>query len=487
MHYLDLKKDADAPPGSIPVETEREFLRLALSHGPLLVRGRSLCAWAETFWSERGIPFTNCASLADELATCCKGITPEHAATLLEKHGEAIRNLARPLSIVSVLGAISPVDIWHQPTGLHHAARWLVWLYTTNPYEYLLPLLRVQAATWCQAAEQTLKPLYEIMCSQEAHSLLRRWLCITPPYLLQLSKPFPLSVPASLRAEALQEWRLRTISTQGDFFEELSTESVPTELLSLAAELSFDYLTHIPHLLAERHLRRLRASLPDPKTESLRTLLRPLLPPPVPADVQQILTWFQDSYLPYREWAILVGSQPDISRTSELAHAFAVAFLDRYPHLVLGQQSLISFQKAGELRERKGNEVTLYAILDGLNVPDSFILLKHITAKTNRLTILQSDLCFSPVPTITEICKQALKRGYTPSIAANDPNPDPPHVKVLPEKKAPDPILQAAQPGDLLIWSIMEPDETYHSKGYDRQTLKKVVADRLASRPHRPS
>jgi hypothetical protein len=27
----------------------------------------------------------------------------------------------------------------------------------------------------------------------------------------------------------------------------------------------------------------------------------------------------------------------------------------------------------------------------------------------------------------------------------------------------------------------MEPDETYHSKGYDRQTLKKVVADRLES------
>lgn len=481
MHYLDLKKDADPPSGSIPIETEKEFLRLALSHSPLLVRGKSLCAWAETFWSERGIPFITCASLTDELAATCNGITPEHSVTLLEKHGDALRNLPRPLSLVSVLDALSPADIWHQPTSLHHAARWLTWLYTTNPGEYLDPLLQAQAATWHRAAEETLKPLYEIVHSEEAHALLRRWLCITPPYLRQPSKPFPLSVPAGLRADALGEWRLKTINTQGAFFEELSRELVPPELLSLAADLVSDYLTHNPQLLTERHLRRLRVFLPDPKTESLRKLLRPPPPPPVPDDIQHIFTWFIDNYLPYREWAILVGSQPDISRTSELAHAFALSFLDWYPHVVLGQQPLISFQKAGQLRERKDNEVTIYAILDGLNVPDSFSLLKHIAARTNRLTILQNELCFSPVPTITEICKQALKRGYTPRIAANDPNPDPPHVKILPEKKALEYLLQTAQPGDLLIWSIMEPDETYHSKGYDRQTLKKVVSDRLES------
>ncbi len=481
MHYLDPRKDAEPPSGFIPVETERDFLRLSLSRTPLLVKGKSLCAWAETFWNERGIPFTICASLTDELANCCNTITPDCAATILAKHREVLLRLPRPLSLTRVLEALAPEDIWHQPTSLHHAARWLVWLYSIKPDECLAPLLRARAELWHQDADQTLKPVYEVVSTEQAQSLLRRWLCIKRPYLLQPSKPFPLSVPAGLRGEALEEWRLETINTQGEFFEVLARESVPPELLSLAAGLAFDYFSHNPQLLTETHLRRLRAFLPDPKTGSLRMLLRPLPPPPVPEDVQHVFSWFLESYLPYREWAILVGSQADIPRTSELAHAFAVTFLDRYPHLVLGQQPLISFQRAGQLRERKGTEVTLYAILDGLNVPDSFILLKHIAARTNRLTILQNDLCFSPVPTITEICKRALKRGYTPRIAASDPNQDPPHVKLLPEKKAPESLLQSVQPGDLLIWCIMEPDETYHSKGYDRQTLKKVVADRLES------
>jgi len=481
MHYLDIKRDADPPSGAIRVDTEREFLRLALSQSSLLVRGRSLCAWAETFWIERGIPFTTCASLTDEITACCNGLTSEQATTLLERHGGAIRSLTRPLSLISVLDVIFPADTWHQPTSLQHAARWLVWLNSANAGDYLTPLLRSQAALWQQAAEDTIKPVYEIVLPQDAHSLLRRWLRIALPHMPLPSKPFPLTVPASLRAEAIEEWRVQIINSEGAFFEELCREPVPPELLSLAADISFDYFSHNPHLLQETHLRRLRAHLSDPKTESLRQLLRPPVPLPIPEDVQEIFTWFLDSYLPYREWAILVGSQSDISRTSELAKAFAVAFLDRYPHLIMGQQPVISFQKAGQLRERKSNEVTIYAILDGLNVPDSFILLKHIAARTNRLTILQNELCFAPVPTITEICKQALKRGYTPRIAASDQNLDPPHVKVLPDKKAPDAVLQNAQPGDLLIWSIMEPDETYHSKGYDRQTLKKVVADRLES------
>jgi hypothetical protein len=481
MHYLDFKRDADPPTGSIPVDTEREFLRLALSQGPLLIRGKSLCDWAETFWTERGIPYITCASLSDELGACCGALTPELTATLLENHGEAFRSIERPLSLITVLDALFQTDIWHQPTSLQHAARWLLWLHTANPGDYLTPLLRAQTGLWWQAAEESIKPVYQTVLPQEAHVFLRRWLRIAPPYLALPSKPFPLDVSAALKAEALQEWRLKTINTKGAFFEDLAREPIPPELLSLAADLCFEYFIHNPHLLTEANLRRLRAYLPDQKTEALRKLLRPSAPLPIPQEVPQVFSWFLESYLPYREWAILVASQADISRTSEIAKAFAIAFLDRYPQFVMGQHAVISFQKAGQLRERNGTEVTIYAILDGLNVPDSLILLKHIASRTSRLTILQNDLCFAPVPTITEVCKQALKRGYTPRIAAADHNQDPPHVKLLPEKKDPDALLLNAQPGDLFIWSIMEPDETYHSKGYDRQTLKKVVADRLES------
>ena len=481
MHFLDYKRDADQPAGTVPVETEREFLRLALSTAPLLVRGKSLCAWADTFWRERDIPFTTCASFEEEVSACCDALTQASAHQIVQNHNEALRRLARPLKPLAILDAVFPADIWHQPPSLHHAARWVVWLYTANPAEYFLPLLRGQAASWRQTCQDSLKPLYGADSPQASSALLRSWLRIATPYLNVAGKAFPLDVPIALSNEALQQWRGVVINTKGSFFEDLCNEPMPAQLMALCADLCFDYFVHNPALLAERLLRKLRAHLPDEKTETLRRILRPQTPGAFPDDIPQLLTWFVDSYLPYREWSILAQSQSDIARTQDLGKAFALFFLGRYPQLVMSQEPLISFQKASDLRGRNTNDVTIYIILDGLNVPDSIILLKHILSHTRRLTVLQNELCFAPLPTITEVCKQALKRGYTPRIAAADTKQEPANVTVLAEKKDPDAALGSAQPGDLFIWSIMEPDETYHSKGYDRDTLKRVVASRLES------
>ena len=481
MHYLDYKKDAEQPRGTVPVESERDFLRLALSPDSLFVRGNKLCEWASLFWGERGMQFTRCASLSEEITTICGSLSPDQISKLLQRQGPIILQTLRPYTLVSVLDAIFPEDHWHQQTSLQHAARWLLWLSKTKPDDYLRPLLAAQSQVWTQSANDFLKPLYQISSASDADILLRRWLRIESPYTSDPEKPFPLAVPSDLRTEAGHQWRTRIIQTMGSFFGELIKERIPSDLVLLAATLTFEFFEHHPELLTEIHFRQLRPYLPDEKTAKLRGLLRPQTPASIPATPSDAFRWFSDSYLPYREWCIIVNSNEDIERSNNIAKEFSLQFLHWYPQLIMSESASISFQKAGQLRGRRSDEVTIYVILDGLNVPDSIIFLKHIMVKSSRLTVLDNTLCFAPVPTITPICKPALKRGYTPRIAATDGSPEPPHVKVLPEKKDPTEFLKQAHAGDLFIWSILEPDETYHSKGYDLQTLKKTIANILAS------
>jgi hypothetical protein len=54
---LDREGDAELPPNYTLVINEVEFLRLAKTDLPLLVRGGRLCDWAETFYMARGIPY----------------------------------------------------------------------------------------------------------------------------------------------------------------------------------------------------------------------------------------------------------------------------------------------------------------------------------------------------------------------------------------------------------------------------------------------
>jgi hypothetical protein len=281
--------------------------------------------------------------------------------------------------------------------------------------------------------------------------------------------------------EAAEVWTIRIIDTKGGFLDDLLKESIPRSLRDLCANLCFDFYTHNPACLTEQRLKTLRLHLSSQKTELLRKALRPPAPAQFPQDTKEIFPWFLDQYLPYREWATLTGSLPDIQVTQAIGAAFGRHFLESYPRFVMSEESLISFQKASALRSTYTAEVILYVILDGLNVPDALLLQRNIIRQCTRLTILRQTLCFAPVPTITAICKQALKKGYTPRMAALDKAGDPPNIKTLPEKKDPDAFLKSAAPGDIFIWSLMDPDETYHSKGWDRLTLRKEVTSRLES------
>ena len=58
---LDATGDAPVPKGYAVVSTEVEFLSEALSPTPLLIRGISLCRWAEEFRTGRDYSWRQCA------------------------------------------------------------------------------------------------------------------------------------------------------------------------------------------------------------------------------------------------------------------------------------------------------------------------------------------------------------------------------------------------------------------------------------------
>lgn len=114
------------------------------------------------------------------------------------------------------------------------------------------------------------------------------------------------------------------------------------------------------------------------------------------------------------------------------------------------------------IRQRHAHSVVLLIVLDGLHLLDAHQLLNKVLGKTGRLTKREHSAVFAPLPTITRFAKEALLKGVLPIHCANAPwlGQD------ISESKSPARRLANAQPGDLFIWRIQEPDHTYHDKNY---------------------
>ncbi len=74
---LDCEGDLAVPAGYQVIKSEVDFLRHALADTPLLVRGRRLCAWAESFYALRGRPYRYQESLRTALQRVFPELTQE--------------------------------------------------------------------------------------------------------------------------------------------------------------------------------------------------------------------------------------------------------------------------------------------------------------------------------------------------------------------------------------------------------------------------
>ena len=484
MHYLDVNRDADPPPGTVVVDTEVEFLRRATSGGSLLVRGESLCGWARAVWNIRQVDYQEIASPRDQIMSSSFGTTGAEASLIATRWKSDLSNLSRPWSARSILDAIFPADFWQEAPGQRHAAKFVTWLSINAPDPCFAKMIRNVSIGWAQSATADEAKLYEASTSEFARRLLRQWLRIDADASGAPIAVFPLPVPAEFRAEAEKAWSLRVIASEGRFFDDLRQQPVPKVLLELAANITAKFFENNPAALAEQQLRSLQPYLRRDQFETLRALVPRHAPQDPPCAPDEMFPWFVDGYLPYRQWAEATQSADAISHSNIVARKFSEWYLGFYPQAIGRGDKNINFIRSGDIHARGRTGVTFLVILDGLNYPDGEVLKTRLVDHSARIGIKRMDFAFTAVPTITEVCKRALVYGITPRMAMEGATPSLGSGILLPENTDPLLALQGAKNGDLFVWRIIEPDKTYHSKG-DRSTITKKVSsllDNLAAR-----
>jgi hypothetical protein len=136
----------------------------------------------------------------------------------------------------------------------------------------------------------------------------------------------------------------------------------------------------------------------------------------------------------------------------------------------------LSWSKTSRL-SRINDVVTLLTVLDGLGYRDAETLLTRMRGKSSRLFLDDFTVALAPVPTVTEFAKRALLTGVHPTCALDEE-----HIGTLERRdlgviKA----LDGARVGDVVIWSLLGPDDTYHHAHMDPDSMRSEVDARLRS------
>jgi hypothetical protein len=483
--YLDRYCDASPPSGYFVVDAESDFLDHAFDSN-IVVRGKKLCAWAILFWDGRGMSYESLQSPLQKLRIYYPAITDAEAQGLLRAVPDAQQKILNATDLRGLLQGLFPADIWRPLASLHHAAHWLLWLNEKDPPAFAQPLLKVQAAIWGEQLEGAEKLLYDAVSRIQSRAILDQWLAIEEPVGAIAELPeFPIPIPDSLHQRLETAWRRQTVEKHGIYFRTIISRQIPRELKEDVARISADYFKAHHSELESSIVKEIADFLPMEEIGALQEIVPPDVPPSPPADAALVEEWFRKSYLPYRCWAIDREEEAVRSVCRERGIAFAKWFLEFYPTALASGADTIIFRRTGRIMHDRAGKVTLMIILDGIGIWDAMELTRLIQRKQKRLTLTKDDWCFASVPTVTEICKPAMRQGVAPrnvnpnaSYALTDSS-----IRLLEHEDAAE-VLRNAIVTDFYIWSLIKTDKTYHDHG-DARTIRdniRAVLEGLANR-----
>lgn len=456
---LDQYGDNPQPKNCAVATDDVAFLRLAAGDGPLFVRGQTLCQWAEDLAVGRAWDVTWLRSPTQELVEQCPSLNVDGAAAVLASLGEALSCLPRPLHLTDVMESLWPeMGLWSQEPGAGHGFRWLYWMAESAPGgpDHLLVLQ--QASIWQAFADQPVRPAYLAKSSAEAWSSIREWLGLAAPR--HEWPQSPTSLDPTLVNRLKKEMLAEALATETDYFAALVSRAVRKDLLVVAAETCASVLLAHSHMLTAERVARLKPYLPHDQWQHITTVVPPANPGMPEWRFDDLREWLVGKYLPYREWT----TRPEAgSKSSDWAqhHAtdFATAFLRYYADARVNGEGRehLAWVKRASLSRSKANCVYLVVVLDGLAYPDAQRLKHEVLAQTVRLALDHEDLALAPLPTVTEFAKPAVAKGIAPFEAVADTLQ---HAHSTAEQVMS--VLQSAAPGDILVWTLQEPDKTYH-------------------------
>jgi hypothetical protein len=456
---LDPDRNAIVPIGYLLIDTEKAFLENATSIGPMVIRGRHLCAWAEAFFSGRHISFTDACSPIRDLVGIFTGLNTEQAEYICNAIGDSLADIGK-ISAPVILNACFPMPLWDSAPGKKHSAEWLLWLVDNEPNDAFHPILKAIADDWKQASP-SLSEIYQAQDSSSARVLIGKWLGETISSFIEKYGEFPLPVPPEWIKVLNDSWRREIAKTDGAFFDSFLKSPTPWYFKQMVALATLDYFEKYPDVLTLESYNQIARFVSGSDRARLKVLRQAPMPLDVPNEPELVLTWFEREYLPFREWQFATKAEKSYPRVLELGQQFAKWYLDFYPK-ALTSKKYLSFFKSKKLKDKDSTYVDLLIILDGLQAIDAKIFLDALLAinKSQRLVMTENCFCFAPLPTVTDFAKGALVHGVQPTLMKE--------LELLgedvSERQTPLLKLQSARSGDLFIWRIQDPDRIYHTK-----------------------
>lgn len=455
--YADEYSDSQLPVGVPTAETERDFLHAVLAGEDFVVRGRTLTRWAREYYAPRGIEVIPLLSPSRRLVDLCFGeLSTADALTLFELGGGSPA-FGSEFDLIDVAATIWPEDWWRTPSEAGLAAGWLCWIALTDLSKIPTPFLTHLAAVLAAQSGPAEKPAFRITDRERAFSHLYRWLGAGDS--LGYTRPFPIALAPGVKSLLLEKLNHEAMASDGSIFFELLAAEADSALLRLAAKASARFFlanrgTLDSHLLGQMS--------PFLKIDQVKQL-QEILPTPeltvAPEDPAEYGKWYVEEYLPRR---VRSGDSANPNLHS-VARDFGERYLRAYAEAVQGGPGtdLLSWRAAAK-GARHPAYVTLMLVLDGLTYADMLELWGHLRDGTigDRLEVLSSGVVFSPLPTITEIAKSCVVKGASPNAVSEEPDLG----SVLKHEDDVVRALSAASAGEVVIWSILEPDATYHAK-----------------------
>lgn len=471
---LDWHSDATPKAGERAVNTETEWLRVALGNDSILVQGELLCRWAERFCTWRGIPCEEAISPTKRLQEVLK-LNTEEARLIVERLGD---NLPEPLTAVVLLSALAPQPtLWKESPSKKHAAAWLLWLSEQKDDPVLAPLIRVASREWQKTASAEIRCYYEATCADEARTLLFEWLGIQPSQ--RVCEPFPIQPPEQWLQEVSDAWRRQLVETNGDAWRSLWNRPLHPSARRKLANILGDFFINRPDKLMAEVLETIGTHLSADVHARLRGMIAPEIPSEPPEEPNALLDWFAREYLPYREWQHLTENTNAQQEVNRLARLFAERLLSYYPQAIVRTDEHLAFVQVNRLvsSPKSKDVVTLVVILDGMAHWDARELKKCLQETLPDLQLVDSRLVFTALPTITEFCKNALFTASPPKYALGG------EVTavgvVIPDRANPAEMLREAPHGSLFFWRVAEPDKTYHERNRDEMLFESIKAELL--------
>ncbi len=457
------------------VENEVALLKLVKAEtGCILVRGRgaSLANWATKIWSGREWPIIHLRSLLYEIKALSCHFDDLSAEEFCERYSDKLKDLSKPLRLNKVLSRLFPnTNLWQDVPSTKHAAKWLLWLNENNPELSMHSLLKTCREAWHRSYSGPESKAYLVCSKQRAEELLCQWIGISDNIVAEFPK-YPLPVPSNILQLAQEKWCKKIVESDGTYFDKLYYRKMPFDAKKLASKLAYKYYCEHPDKLSCQVINMLHNFLSQDEYDRLQELLPPKKPGELPSNSHDVIVWFEEEYLPYKRWAFKSNIREDLSHARDIADSFTEWYLNYYPTAVSKGDENLAFYQTNRIAGDRGEVVYLLIVLDGLNAADGFDLIKWLINKEHDLTVIKRTHCFAAIPTITEVCKPALLKGCPPRNI--DEAEDIKGSEILPENKLPDEALKQAKHGDFFIWSITEPDRTYHQNA-DNETIGRNV------------